>query len=270
MGNKQRERTHNKQRYAEKQKKKKADQKQKQVRAVSRETRNYVRQQIATYLTGVVNYTDRPVLIVLGQTEKMERLLFKVDDIGRGMTHISLPTIEEKLIKDLKGSGTIFDFERSIQARARMEFGVYATSVVETGGLLILEGCSIVEPKAGFVALDTKPYDRKTWYYDGEASLRGHGLYSGKQLNAFFNIDGKISKTYVHRETLLAILMYRTATKRLDLGEWRRDYEKEQRDALFDETFDKLWDEVGLPLIKQKIKERLLEMLLGPQDPTDD
>ena len=268
MSDKNRERTCNKQRYAEKQRKKKASQQQKQLRAVSRETRSYIRRMIAPYLEGIVNYTDRPLLIILSQTEKAERILFKVEDIGRGMTHIYLPTIGEKLIKDLQ-TDDIFSFERSIQARARLEFGIKAESVTENGGLLILEGCSIVEPKDGFIVLETKPYDRKTWYYNGESSLQSQGLYSGKQLNAFFDIDGKISKTYVHRETLLAILMYRTATKKLDLGEWRRDYDKEHYDALFNETFDKLWDEVGVPLIKQKIKEYILRSLLGSQYPTD-
>ncbi len=264
MASKSRERTSNKPHYTEKQKKKKANQKAKQIRQHSRERRNYIRQRIRQFSAELSNNASRYVIIILEKKDKTERILFKIEDIGNGISYITLPIIEESVIKQLQEStrDAAKHWEDVIRSLATERFGVDVKTITDTNGLLILEDCTVVTQKSGYLALNTKSYCRESWYWNGERSLSGQGLYNGKQLQTFFEIDGAISKTYVHSETLFAILAYRTASGRMNYDEWARDYDKEHTQEMLEKSgVNKLVDKLFPTIFKQVLAERIVEYL---------
>ena len=69
MRGKPRARVVDKERYKKKQKAKKAEKKLKKDRAISRESRNFVRMQIKPYFKAIRDYANKSVLIIMKDTE---------------------------------------------------------------------------------------------------------------------------------------------------------------------------------------------------------
>lgn len=97
---KNRERKCNKEKYKRKQKRKKLMKQKRLARASSRELRNYVRSKNKPYYDAFRNFKDKHILFVIKDTDNMERILFQKNDIGRGITLLSLPVINEDMIEE--------------------------------------------------------------------------------------------------------------------------------------------------------------------------
>ena len=218
--------------------KRKRDQKQKRkAHAISREKRNYVRRKISPYYEAFRRYNNKHLLIVLKDTENMEKILFQTHPLGRGMTLISLPAISEEMIQEYlalapreKTSVTAVsaDDKEAINGFASHFFGVRANDIMDVpeSNMLVMRQCQITNRRDGLVPLNVRPYNTYTWYTNEATTLRGFRVYSGKQLKRFFGMDGQdVSKTYVFQDTLSEILVYRAMRGKLKLGDVAIDHE---------------------------------------------
>jgi len=206
--------------YKKQQRKKKKKKKKKKDRAISRERRNFVRRQIKPYYEAFRNYTNKIVLIILKETDNMEKILFKKDSFGKGITFLSLPIISEEEIKsycnsgkDLelsKDSNLVSDREYAIKALVEYMFSISAEIVIDSEKIIILKGCKVLEQKNGYIALNVRPYNPFTWYHGHTATIYGCKVYKGNILKTFFDINGDIYKTYISHDSLTVILLYRS------------------------------------------------------------
>ena len=234
MSDKQRRRKMDKERYRKREKIKKADRQLRKDRSISRDNRSFMRRQILPYYHEFRNYLNKNVLIVLKDTDNMEKILFKVNYIGRGMTLLSLPIITDNDINEYLESieennssdATQITASRdeAFKGLARYLFSVEAETVMDHGRLLILRNCKVVGYKPGFVALNVRPYDAETWYKGDSTTVHAYRVYKGKNLKTFFNIEGDISKTLVYYDTIASILLYRGYVGKVDMNEFLGDH----------------------------------------------
>lgn len=218
--------------------KRKRDQKQKRIaQSISRKKRNYVRRKISPYFDAFKKYKNKHLLIVLKDTENMEKILFQAHSMGRGMTLISLPVINEEMIKKYleevpnvksQETGISADDKDAINGFASHFYGIRAKDVIDVpkSNMLVMRDCQITNLKDGLVALNVRPYNVHTWFTNEVTSLSGFRVYSGKQLKSFFNIDDHdTSKTYVFQDTLSEILMYRAMRGKVKMRDVVIDHE---------------------------------------------
>ncbi|MBR6252742.1 MAG: hypothetical protein IKR04_02770 [Clostridia bacterium] len=243
MREKLRARNIDKSRYQKKQRAKKADKKLRKDRAQSRNVRKYIRKQIIPYYHEFRNHLNKNVLIVLKDTDNMDRILFKVNNIGNGMTLLTLPCVsEDEIINYLdsakendstEANKLISDKYEAMRGFIRHTFSVNAETVMDKGRLLILRNCKVVGQKEGYVALNVRPYDAATWYKGDSTTVHAYRVYKGKNLKIFFNIEGNISKTLVYYDTIATILLYRSYIGKINFNEFLGDhYELSKRQFL--------------------------------------
>ncbi|MBQ7667925.1 MAG: hypothetical protein IJS47_01185 [Clostridia bacterium] len=233
MSDKQRERKVDKDRYKKKQKKKKAKNKLHKAMAISRGNRNYIRKQIRPYYNALRDYLNKSVLIVLKDTDNMEKILFKIDSIGKEMSFISIPIISDDMLEEYFTSTRFFEQEDSkyiiksgdntIKDFIKYFFAVDAEEVINLDRLLILKNCKILAKKDGFVTLNVRPYDVTTWYCGDTTTLNGYRIFKGKKLKTFFNTSLDLSKVCIHYDTLALILMYRSFVGKINGNEFLAD-----------------------------------------------
>ena len=218
--------------------KRKRDQKQKRIaQSISRKKRNYVRRKISPYYEVFRKYKNKHLLIVLKDTENMEKIMFQTHPIGRGMTLISLPAINEEMIQEYlkevpKGktpkTEISADSKESLNGFVSHCFGVRANDVIDVpeSNMLVMRECQITNLKDGLIPLNVRPYNVHTWFTNEATTLKGFRVYSGKQLKNFFNIgDQCISKTYVFQDTLSEILVYRAIKGKIKMKDIVMDHE---------------------------------------------
>lgn len=220
MSDKNRERKCNKEKYKKKQKKKKKMQQERRVRAISRDLRNYVRSSIKPYYDAFRNLTDKHLLFVIKDTENMERILFQKNKIGRGITLLSLPSIDDNMIEEylqnsrFQKKSNRFQLatlgNEAINGLTSFYFGVSSDEITDLSNLIIFRNCKLIGHRDNLIPLNVRPYNLNTWYCNDTTTLHGYRIYKGNKLKTFFRIDGELGKTYVFHDTLMEILLYRS------------------------------------------------------------
>lgn len=220
MSDKNRERKCNKEKYKQKQRKKKKMQQERRARAISRDLRNYVRSSINPYYDAFRNLTDKHLLFVIKDTENMERILFQKNNIGRGITLLSLPSVDDNMIEAYLQNSKSQKKSKSFQLATlgneainditSFYFGVRSDEITDLSNLVIFRNCKLIGHRNSLIPLNVRPYNLNTWYCDDTTTLHGYRIYKGNKLKTFFHIDGELGKTYVFHDTLMEILLYRS------------------------------------------------------------
>ena len=217
---KNRERKCNKEKYKRKQKKKKLMKQKRFAHASSRELRNYVRSKIRPYYDVFRNFKDKHILFVMKDTDNMERILFQKNDIGRGITLLSLPVINENMIAEYLSN---FQSEEpaktysisnisneAIKGLISFYYSVKSDDIIDTPNIIIFRNCRLIGCKDNLMPLNVRPYNLNTWYHGDTTTLNGFRVYNGNKLKTFFHINENLGKTYVFHDTLMEILLYRS------------------------------------------------------------
>lgn len=222
-----------------KQLKKKRDQKKKKKdQAASRERRGFLRRKIAPYYESYRDLEDKHLLFVLGDTANMERVLFQKHDLGKGITLLTLPYINEEMIQGYMASlpegesavtSLSSDNKDATNRLTSHFFGVKSNDIVDIpeGNIMVFRGCEMLGMRNDTIPLNVRPYNAYTWY-NGEATTVGsYRVYSGAKLRTFFtDIDEKsdIGKTCVFHDSLTEILIYRALRGKLKMDDVREEH----------------------------------------------
>lgn len=218
METKPRRRVANKMQHQKNQADKKKAREHREVRAVSRKERSYVRSQIDQFPK--TYYTDQPyrrVLIILHDSVETDRILFQVNNIGKGNLYLALPIMNEEDL-GLDAKKDIESWMQAVKDYARVNYGVEPSFVHEASTFVLLSNCKFVEPISGLSPITVRPFERWHWdYFEDVAFLDGGGtgMYSGKQIKEYFQVHGDLAKVYLRHETLEVIFQYRLLSGRM-------------------------------------------------------
>ncbi|MBO4855355.1 hypothetical protein J5500_03060, partial [Candidatus Saccharibacteria bacterium] len=134
---KPRRRVANKARYQKNQATKKKAREHRQVRSTSRDTRSYVRSQIAKFPnTFYHNQPYRKLVIILNDDKKTDRVLLQVHDIGKGNLYLALPIMN---MKDLHTDAprNSDGWVKAIKSYARAHYGVEPSFAHDVGDYIL-------------------------------------------------------------------------------------------------------------------------------------
>ena len=206
---KPRERVANKERYAKKQRRKNAAKQLHQSMSISRKARAVVAKQGSAHAMKLSSGTNRNVLVILDDSPRYDRLLFKIDGFGNGAgTMLVLPMVNDDQIGAYLGVSP--DWDDAIRTFALRELGVEAKTVVDGEKWLVLKGCKIVERKSDYMALNVKMYAKSDWWHmPGETEKKKKNFFSGAELKEYLVINGDISRMHTDYDTLRMIYDYR-------------------------------------------------------------
>ena len=220
MSDKNRERKCNKEHYKKKQKKKRIIKQRRQAQAISRENRKYVRKKIAPYYDSFRQFKDKHLLFVLKDTDNMERILLQKNDIGNGLTLLTLPVINDNMITQYLNDvpseeATKFSLSNnSNQALNGLINYYYSVSSDEIkdnpqANMMFFRNCKLLGTQDKLVPLNVRPYNLNTWYNSEATTINGVKVYKGNKLKTFFEIDENLGKTYIFHDTIMEILLYK-------------------------------------------------------------
>ena len=215
---KPRRRVANKMRYQKNQAVKKKARHHREVRSVSRSERSYVRTQIAKFPNPMWGFDSRrKALIVLHDNKETDRILFQVNNIGRGNLYLSLPIMD---LNDLDTDAPVNSKEwvDAAKAYAKAHFGVEPRYVHDTDNYVLFTRCKLVERMTGLSPITVQSFERWYWERWGDvAFLTGNSTYTycGKQLKEFIVVNGDVAKIYMRHESLEKVFNYRLMSGRL-------------------------------------------------------
>ena len=220
MSDKNRERKSNKENYKKKQKKKRIIKQRRQAHAISRENRKYVRKKIEPYYDAFRQFKDKHLLFVLKDTNNMERILLQKNDIGKGITLLTLPVINEDMITQYLSDvtseeGTYFslsnDNNQALNGLINYYYSVSSCEITDCPqtNMIFFRNCKLLRARDNLVPLNVRPYNLNTWYNSETTTINGVKVYKGKKLKTFFEIDENLGKTYIFHDTIMEILLYK-------------------------------------------------------------
>jgi hypothetical protein len=226
---KPRRRVANKTRYQKNQATKKKAREHREVRAVSRKQRSYVRSQISEFPSFF--WDDQPcrsVLIILHDGTEADRILFQVNNIGKGHIYLSLPTIN---LQDLgtKEPVNTEGWIDAVKTYARDHYGVEPRFAHEFRDFILLSNCKLVESVSGLSPVMVYAFKRWHWdRFEDWAFLNGNATctYTGKQLKEYIKVHGDVAKIHLRHETLERVFYYRLMSGRMT--EFHDEEEKPQ------------------------------------------
>ena len=228
MSGKQRERKYDKEKYKKKQQKKKRRDIKKEAQRIGREKRNYVRQKIKPYYESFRDFKDKHLLFVLKDTDNMEKVLFQKNDLGHGVTLLTLPYITRDMIEEYldtfesnNKAGTKLSQDDKAKLNGLMEYWFSVSSDEQKDlpevNMMVFRNCKIHQKRPNLIALNVRPYDLNTWYSE-ETTTVGNGTraFKGEKLNAFFHIEGNLGNTYVFHDTITELLLYKSMMGKIE------------------------------------------------------
>lgn len=220
MYDKNRERKCNKESYKKKQKTKRIKQQRRHAQAISREKRKYVRKKIEPYYNAFRQFKDKHLLFVLKDTNNMERILLQKNDIGKGVTLLTLPVINEDMIsKYLRNVPSVNytklrlpnDSNQDLKGLISYYYSVSSDEIKDSPqtNMIFFRNCKLLGTQDNLLALNVRPYDLNTWYNGETTTINGVKVYKGNKLKTFFKIDENLGKTYIFHDTIMEILLYK-------------------------------------------------------------
>ena len=220
MSDKNRERKCNKENYKKKQKRKRILKQKRHAQAISRETRKYVRKKIEPYYNNFRQFKDKHLLFVLKDTDNMERILLQKNDIGKGLTLLTLPVINEDMINQYVSNVPREESTQVSLTNASNEalnglinyyYSVSSDEITDNtqANMMIFRNCRLLGSQDNLVPLNVRPYDLNTWYNSETTTINGVKVYKGNKLKTFFKIDENLGKTYIFHDTIMEILLYK-------------------------------------------------------------
>lgn len=220
MSDQKRERKCDKENYKKKQKKKKIIKQKKQAQSISRENRNYVRKMIEPYYNSFRQFKDKHLLFVLKDTENMERILLQKNDIGKGLTLLTLPVINEDMINQYLSNIPSEEAKEFTLANINNEalnglinyyYSVSSDEIkdVSEANMMVFRNCKLQGTQDNLMPINVRPYSLNTWYSNEMTTINGVGIYKGNKLRTFFKIDENLGKTYVFHDTIMEVLLYK-------------------------------------------------------------
>lgn len=249
MADKNRERKTNIENYKKKQKKKRAIKQKRQTQAISRQNRKYVRKKIEPYYNNFREYKDKHLLFVIKDTNNMEKILLQKNDIGNGLTLLTLPVINEDMInryltdvplEKVKSSSLSVDNNETLNELINYYYSVKSDYITDNpqANMTIFRNCKLLGSKDNLVALNVRPYNLNTWYNGEITSINGVKVYKGKKLKTFFQIDENLGKTYVFHDTIMELLLYKAMMGKIRLEDLLVDTKMlAKRGNLFSELY---------------------------------
>ena len=236
MSDKQRERKYDKEKHKKKKLAKKRRDEKRKAQAVGREKRKYVRQKIKPYYEAFRDLQHKHLLFVLKDTDNMEKVLFQKNDLGHGVTLLTLPYITKDMIEeylDAFASNNKAGTELSQDDNARLNglmkywFSVNANEQKDLPevNMMVFRNCKVFEKRPNLVALNVRPYDLNTWYSE-ETTTVGNGtrVFKGEKLNTFFHIEGNLGNTYVFQDTITELLLYKSMMGKIEYNQLQADH----------------------------------------------
>lgn len=220
MPDKNKERKCNEEKYKKKQKKKRTIKQKRQARAISREKRKYVRNKIKPYYDAFRQFKDKHLLFVLKDTDNMERILLQKNDIGKGLTLLTLPVINEDMItqylsdvplKEATNFSLSDDNNQALKGLINYYYSVSSDEIKDDpqANVMFFRNCKLLGTQDSLVPLNVRPYNLNTWYDSETTSINGFKVYKGNKLKTFFKIDENLGKTYIFHDTIMEILLYK-------------------------------------------------------------
>lgn len=213
-----------KERFKRREKVKRDEKQKREIRKVSKEKRTYIRKKVMPYYDRFRNYKDRHILVVLKDTENMDRILLQKHNLGHNAVLLSLPVVTEGMISDYlsrdvqenRGNNTevaASDDKIGIKELVEYYFGIKTNKVIDSqdANLTICRDCHAVKKADDLFPVNVRPYSTGN-FYSNEVSTTLHGrrIHSGKGLQKFFVLDGNnLGNVYVFQDTLVEIALYR-------------------------------------------------------------
>ena len=236
MSDKNRERKCNKENYKKKQKKKKIIKQRRQAQAISRENRKYVRKKIEPYYDAFRQFKDKHLLFVLKDTDNMERILLQKNDIGKGLTLLTLPVINEDMITQYLNDvpseeATNFslsnDNNQALKGLINYYYSVSSDEIKDNpqANMMFFRNCKLLGTQDILVPLNVRPYNLNTWYNSETTTINGVKVYKGNKLKTFFKIDENLGKTYIFHDTIMEILLYKAMMGKIKYEDLLSDHQ---------------------------------------------
>ena len=236
MSDKNRERKCNKENYKKKQKKKKIIKQRRQAQAISRENRKYVRKKIEPYYDAFRQFKDKHLLFVLKDTDNMERILLQKNDIGKGLTLLTLPVINEDMITQYLNDvpseeATNFslsnDNNQALKGLINYYYSVSSDEIKDNpqANMMFFRNCKLLGTQDSLVPLNVRPYNLNTWYNSETTTINGVKVYKGNKLKTFFKIDENLGKTYIFHDTIMEILLYKAMMGKIKYEDLLSDHQ---------------------------------------------
>ena len=236
MSDKNRERKCNKENYKKKQKKKRIIKQRRQAQAISRENRKYVRKKIEPYYDAFRQFKDKHLLFVLKDTDNMERILLQKNDIGKGLTLLTLPVINEDMITQYLNDvpseeATNFslsnDNNQALKGLINYYYSVSSDEIKDNpqANMIFFRNCKLLGTQDSLVPLNVRPYNLNTWYNSETTTINGVKVYKGNKLKTFFKIDENLGKTYIFHDTIMEILLYKAMMGKIKYEDLLSDHQ---------------------------------------------
>ncbi len=236
MSDKNRERKCNKENYKKKQKKKRIIKQRRQAQAISRENRKYVRKKIEPYYDAFRQFKDKHLLFVLKDTDNMERILLQKNDIGKGLTLLTLPVINEDMITQYLNDvpseeATNFslsnDNNQALKGLINYYYSVSSDEIKDNpqANMMFFRNCKLLGTQDSLVPLNVRPYNLNTWYNSETTTINGVKVYKGNKLKTFFKIDENLGKTYIFHDTIMEILLYKAMMGKIKYEDLLSDHQ---------------------------------------------
>lgn len=236
MSDKNRERKCNKENYKKKQKKKRIIKQRRQAQAISRENRKYVRKKIEPYYDAFRQFKDKHLLFVLKDTDNMERILLQKNDIGKGLTLLTLPVINEDMITQYLNDvpseeATNFslsnDNNQALNGLINYYYSVSSDEIKDNpqANMIFFRNCKLLGTQDSLVPLNVRPYNLNTWYNSETTTINGVKVYKGNKLKTFFKIDENLGKTYIFHDTIMEILLYKAMMGKIKYEDLLSDHQ---------------------------------------------
>lgn len=227
MEKKQRLRNTNKSEYKKRKSKKQKEIEFKFVRKVARDNRNYIKKSIIPYYKGYKDSKDIHLLVIIKETNNMERLLLQKIDISAENILLSLPIITSKMISDFleaNNSSTLDDNVLIDIIKHNFDIEVESIERLTEPNVILIKKSNIQNIKENLVVVNARPYDNTVWYKGDITTIEGYKIYGGKAIYNFFQLMQNTSRMYILQHTLTQILLYRTLCNKIDKEEFLADY----------------------------------------------
>ena len=236
MSDKQRERKYDKEKHKKKKLAKKRRDEKRKAQAVGREKRKYVRQKIKPYYEAFRDLQHKHLLFVLKDTDNMEKVLFQKNDLGHGVTLLTLPYITKDMIEEYldtfkknnsAGEEISSDNNEALNSLIKYWFSVTSDEQKDLpqANMMVFRNCNIHQKRPNLIALNVRPYDLNTWFSEEHTTVgNGTRVFKGKKLQTFFHIDGDLGNTYVFHDTITELLLYKAMMKKIDFRILQADH----------------------------------------------
>lgn len=166
----------------------------------------------------------------------MKRILLQKNDIGKGLTLLTIPVINEDMIthylndvpsEEATNFSLSNDNNQALKGLINYYYSVSSDEIKDNpqANMMFFRNCKLLGTQDSLVSLNVRPYNLNTWYNSETTTINGVKVYKGNKLKTFFKIDENLGKTYIFHDTIMEILLYKAMMGKIKYEDLLSDHQ---------------------------------------------